>query len=156
MSTVTDLISRFFADLLAYPHPMVNHFVIALLIVSVVLEFYGRWNPAIRFTAWVMLALGALATIPTVITGLIAHFPYEETSAIGAIETHEQLGLATAGIFMALTIWRWRSRRTDSAAPASWLYLASAVVGLVVLTAAGVTGGTLVYRMGVGVEQLVK
>jgi uncharacterized membrane protein len=147
---------NFFADLLAYPHPMLNHFAIALLIVSVVLELWGRWNPAIRYTAWVTLALGTLATIPTVISGIIAHVPYEETSAIGAIDTHEQLGLATMGIFIVLTIWRWRSRRKDTAAPASWLYLALAVVGLGMLTATGMTGGNLVYRIGVGVQQLVK
>ena len=48
------------SDLLAYPHPMLNHFVIALLIVSVVLDLWGRWNPAMRYTAWVTLVLGTL------------------------------------------------------------------------------------------------
>ncbi|MEO7910535.1 MAG: DUF2231 domain-containing protein [Roseiflexaceae bacterium] len=148
--------SNFFADLLAYPHPMINHFVIALLIVSVLLDLCGRWNPAIRYTAWVTLVLGTLATIPTVISGVVAHFPYEESSAIGAISTHEQLGLATTGIFLVLTIWRWRTRRRDNTAPASWLYLALAVVGLGVLTITGMTGGNLVYQLGVGVQQLVK
>lgn len=147
---------NFFSDLLAYPHPMINHFVIALLIVSVVLELWGRWKPSIRYTAWVTLVLGTVATIPTVITGIIAHFPYEESSAIGAISTHEQLGLATMGIFLALTTWRWRNRRRDNTAPASWLYLALAVVGLGVLTVTGMTGGNLVYQLGVGVQQLVK
>jgi hypothetical protein len=91
------------SDLLAYPHPMLNHFVIALLIVSVVLDLWGRWNPAMRYTAWVTLVLGTLATIPTVITGILAHVPYEGTAVIESIEVHEQLGLATAALFMVLT-----------------------------------------------------
>ncbi len=144
------------SELVAYPHPMLNHFVIALLIVSVMLDLWGRWNPRIRYTAWVTLVLGTLATIPTVITGIVAHVPYEETAAIESIETHEQLGLATAACFMVLTYWRWRSRRNEGTAPAPVPYLLLAFVGLGVLTATGLTGGQLVYRLGVGVQQLVK
>ena len=144
------------SDLLAYPHPMLNHFVIALLIVSVVLDLWGRWNATMRYTAWVTLVLGTLATIPTVITGILAHVPYEGTAAMEAIETHEQLGLATAALFMVLTFWRWRSRRNAGTAPAPVPYLALAFVALGVLTATGMTGGHLVYRLGVGVQQLVK
>jgi uncharacterized membrane protein len=142
------------SDLLAYPHPMLNHFVIALLFVSVVLDLWGRWKSAIRYTAWVTLVLGTVATIPTVITGLIAHIPYETTPAMEAIET--QLGLVTAVCFMALTFWRWRSRRNEATAAAPVLYLALAFVALGVLTATGLTGGHLVYQLGVGVKQLVK
>ena len=144
------------SDLLAYPHPMLNHFVIALLIVSVVLDLWGRWNPTMRYTAWVTLVLGTLATIPTVITGILAHVPYEGTAAMEAIETHEQLGLATAACFMVLTFWRWRSRRNAGTTPAPVSYLLLAFVGLGVLTATGLTGGQLVYRLGVGVQQFVK
>jgi uncharacterized membrane protein len=100
--------------------------------------------------------LGTLATIPTVITGILAHVPYEATAAMEAIETHEQLGLATAALFMVLTFWRWRSRRNAGTAPAPVPYLALAFVALGVLTATGMTGGHLVYRLGVGVQQLVK
>ena len=144
------------SELVAYPHPMLNHFVIALLIVSVMLDLWGRWNPGIRYTAWVTLVLGTLATIPTVITGILAHVPYEGTAVIESIELHEQLGLATAALFMVLTLWRWRSRRNEGTAPAPAPYLALTFVALGVLTATGLTGGQLVYRLGVGVQRLVK
>ena len=33
------------SELVAYPHPMLNHFVIALLIVSVMLDLWGAGIP---------------------------------------------------------------------------------------------------------------
>lgn len=73
-----------------------------------------------------------------------------------SIESHEQLGLATAALCIVLTFWRWRSRRNEGTAPAPLPYLALAFVALGVLTATGLTGGQLGYRLGVGVQQLVK
>jgi uncharacterized membrane protein len=144
------------SDTLNHLHPAINHFPIVLLITSVLLELWGRREPSVRRAAWLTLLLGTLAAIPTAITGIIAHFPYEGTSAIDAIETHERLGLLTTAIFVALTAWRWRSRRRGGDAGASWLYLALGMAGLVALTFAGMTGGNLVYNLGVGVKQLVR
>lgn len=137
-------------------HPIVGHFPIVLLIVSVALDVWGRWRPEVRRTAWLALLLGTLAAIPTVITGIIAHFPYEGTAAIEAIEGHEQMGLLTTAIFIGLAVWRTLGRRRRGDVGVSWRYLALGVVGLLVLTYAGMTGGNLVYNMGVGVQQIVK
>lgn len=149
---MTDLISNLFIHL----HPAITHFPIVLLIASVLLDLYGRWQPAVRQTAWITLLLGTLAAIPAVITGIIAHFPYEESAVIESIEQHQWLGFLTTGVFIALTAWRWRSRRTNGEQTASWLYLAVGVIGLVVLTLAGLTGGNLVYNLGVGVKDIVR
>jgi uncharacterized membrane protein len=144
-----------FSNTLTHLHPAIGHFPIVLLIVSVILELLGRRQPALRQTAWLALLLGTLMAIPTAITGIIAHIPYEGTAAMEAIESHERLGLLTTAIFIGLTAWRWRLRR-KSEAGASWPYLALGVVGLVVLTLAGMTGGNLVYNLGVGVKQIVR
>lgn len=143
------------ADTFNHLHPILNHFPIVLLIASVLLDIWGRQQPTVRPTAWAALLLGTLLAIPTAITGIVAHVPYEDTAAIGAIETHERLGLLMTAIFVGLTIWRWRSRRGGETA-ATWPYLALGLVGLVVLTLAGMTGGNLVYNLGVGVKQIVR
>lgn len=144
--------SAFFADLLNHAHPILNHFPIALLTISWVLDQVARWNLNLRFTAWVMLLLGAISALPAVISGIIAHFPYEESAAIGAIQTHEQLGLATLFIFAALTIWRGRSMRRGSDVGGTWLYTVLGLVGVGVLLFTGYNGGNLVYKLGVGVQ----
>jgi uncharacterized membrane protein len=148
--------SNLFANTLTHLHPAITHFPIVLLIASVLLDLYGRWQPGLRRTAWITLLLGTLSAIPAVITGIIAHFPYENTAVIESIERHEQLGLLTTTIFIGLTAWRWRSRRGNSDASASWPYLALGVAGLLVLTVTGMTGGNLVYNLGVGVKEIVR
>lgn len=149
---MSDLIANTFTHL----HPAITHFPIVLLIASILLDLYGRWQPAVRRTAWITLLLGTLSAIPAVITGIIAHIPYEETAVIGSIEQHEWLGFLTTGIFIALTAWRWRSRRANGETSASWLYLTIGVLGLAVLTITGMTGGNLVYNLGVGVKEIVR
>lgn len=149
---MSDLIANTFTHL----HPAITHFPIVLLIASILLDLYGRWQPAVRRTAWITLLLGTLSAIPAVITGIIAHVPYEGTAVIEPIERHEQLGLLTTAIFIALTAWRWRSRRANSETSASWLYLTIGVLGLAVLTITGMTGGNLVYNLGVGVKEIVR
>lgn len=149
---MSDLIANTFTHL----HPAITHFPIVLLIASVLLDLYGRWQPAVRRTAWITLVLGAFSTIPAVVTGIIAHLPYEETAVIESIEQHQLLGFLTTGVFIALTAWRWRSRRTNSEAGVSWIYLTIGVLGLIVLTITGMTGGNLVYNLGVGVREIVR
>ena len=137
---------------LTHPHPILVHFPIALLVVSWVLDLVSRRAPSLRASGWVLLVLGTLATIPATITGILAHFPYEGSGAIEAIETHERLGLLTTLIFVALTIWRWWSRRRGADIAGSWIYAALTLGGLLVLTLAGANGGHLVYQLGVGVK----
>ena len=66
---MSDLIANTFTHL----HPAITHFPIVLLIASVLLDLYGRRQPAVRRTAWITLLLGTFSTIPAVVTGIIAH-----------------------------------------------------------------------------------
>ena len=136
-------------------HPMLSHFPIALLVVSVGLDLAARFWPQLRPSAWLTLVLGAVMTLPTTVTGLIAHVPYEDSPAAGAIETHELLAFGTTALFIGLTAWRWRTRRRGGDAAAGWLYPGVALLGLVLLTATGYTGGSLVYDHAVGVSATV-
>lgn len=137
---------------LTHPHPLLVHFPIALLFASWALDVASRRWPQLRQTAWIVLLLGTIAAIPTAITGIIAHFPYEESAFIGDIERHEQLALSTTALFIALAAWRWWRRRNGDEIGSTWLYLGLALVGLVLLTLTGANGGYLVYDLGVGVR----
>jgi len=98
---MSDLLS----NALTHLHPMLVHFPIALLVVSWVLDIAARWAPSLRLSGWALLFLGALGTIPAVISGIVAHFPYESTSAIRAIAAHERLGQLTT-LFFVMRYWR--------------------------------------------------
>ena len=73
-----------------------------------------RSVPAKRWPAphsWILLVLGTLGAIAASITGLISHFPYEETDLHGVIETHQWWSFGVTALFIGLTVWRWTSRR---------------------------------------------
>jgi uncharacterized membrane protein len=133
-------------------HAILAHFPIALLTLSFALSVLGaRWR-ALDPYAWAALVVGAVAAVAATVTGLAVHEPYEGTSAIGAIETHLQLGLFGTVLTLALTLWRWHTRRRGNDAGVRLWYRAVALVGLAWVTLLGGTGGNLVYGRGVNVR----
>lgn len=139
-------------NLLQDAHPILVHFPIALLILGILLSYATRWKPEWLETTWILMLVGGLATLPATISGLIAHFPYEATELHDVIESHQLLGFVTTLLFVALTIWRWQSRRSGRDIGASMPYLAVLTVGLVLLFFLGETGGDLVYEYGINVR----
>lgn len=133
-------------------HPIIVHLPIGLLLVSYGLSFAARLWPHLEASSWLLLVLGGLATIPATVTGLIAHFPYEEHPLIAIIETHQLLGLATTLFTLILLIWRWRSRRAGRDVGQRGFYLVAATIGLVLLVLLGGTGGQLTYEYGINVR----
>jgi len=143
-------------DSFNYLHPILSHFPIALLVTSWLLDLAARWKRPLHESAWLLLVLGTLGTIPAVITGIIDHFPYEQLSVAEAVETHQFLGMGTMVIFLGLTMWRWRSRRGPGDVGRGWLYTTLMLIGIGVLTLTGANGGHLVYELGVGVKEIVR
>ena len=146
---------------LAPLHPIIVHFVIALLMVGVALRLLalifkkGTWlSPA----AVLLLVLGTSAAVLAVRSGDEAHGPAERVpGARNAVVEHEEWGERTRNIFLivaavelvALAVGAGRLRRG--------LHLASGVVGLIgayALYETGEHGGELVYEYagGVGVR----
>ena len=145
-----DLLSDTIRDL----HPITVHFPLALLIVSAALSVVHTIKPNanLKQTTWVMLWLGTLSAMASSVTGLISHFPYEETELHGEIETHQNWSFAVTGLFIAITLWRWFARRRQADVDATPLYLILVLIGVAALTMSGLTGGDLVYEFGINVR----
>ncbi len=137
-------------------HPMVVHFPIALLITSVVFDFLAtRWHhKSFQDVGFYTLVAGLLGAVAAVGTGAMAEESVEGKGIPESVlEIHEALGYATLLFFLGLMalrlLMRWKLIKEVPA-----LYLAMGVVGIVILSAAGYFGGSLVYDFGAGVNVL--
>ena len=139
-------------------HPMVVHFPIALLITSVVFDFLAmRWrHKSFQDAGFYTLLAGLLGAAVAVLTGAMAEELAEDTGIPESVlEIHEALGYATLLFFIGLLalrlLMRWKLIREIPA-----LYLAMGVAGIMILSAAGYFGGSLVYDFGAGVSMPVQ
>ena len=139
-------------------HPMVVHFPIALLITSVVFDFLAtRWrHKSFQDAGFYTLIAGLLGAAVAVLTGAMAEELAEDTGIPESVlEIHEALGYATLLFFIGLLalrlLMRWKLIKEIPA-----LYLAMGVAGIMILSAAGYFGGSLVYDFGAGVSMPVQ
>jgi uncharacterized membrane protein len=144
---------------LAALHPQVVHFVVALVIVGVL---FRMLSIALR-AAWLspaalaLVALGTLASVVAVRSGVDAHGPVERVpGARAAVVEHEEWGERARSVFLILlaveAVAATLTARKPTAARAA--KLAAAVVGLgavAVLYRAADLGGRLVYGYAGGV-----
>src|SRR5215208_2301337 len=144
-----------FENLTNHAHGAINHFPIALLFVSVGLDLFALLKrPNLHRPAWLLLMLGMIGAT---VTGLIAHLPYEEDpTLLAAIEPHQYTAFAATAVFAALSAWRWRSLGRGSDVGGSAVYLAVALLGLVVLGITGFLGGNLITEWGIGVRGITR
>lgn len=146
-----------FENLVNHGHRAINHFPIALLFVSVGLDLFAGKRPNLRFSAWLLLALGAIGAVAATVSGLVAHLAYEDDpTLLSAMEVHQYTAFAATAIFAALAAWRWFSLRRGSDVGGTWAYLALALLGLVVLGVTGFLGGNLLTEWGIGVEGVTR
>jgi uncharacterized membrane protein len=130
-----------FENLVNHVHGAINHFPIALLFVSVGFDLFAGKRSNLRFSAWLLLALGAIGAVASTVSGLVAH---------------QYTAFAATAIFAALAAWRWFSLRRGSDIGGTWAYLASAVLGLILLGVTGLLGGNLLTEWGIGVEGVTR
>ena len=120
-------------------HPAIVHFPIALFMVSVFLEVFGRWksNPTLISAAAINLTLAAISAVFTVVSGILAwRLKFEGIPLAGNLLLHFIGGLTTTAVIWTLFLLRRRH------APGR-LYFALAAFGLLVVMATGHLGGVL-------------
>ncbi len=146
-------------------HPVVVHFPVALLLVAPVLVLLGlalkpERGRGLLLSAFVLMALGTVATWVAVETGEAAGRMAERNPTVNVIlEHHEELAESVRLVFTALTavfatvlfLPTLIRRQLSRAASSSLLvvYLGFYAVGVLLLANTAHNGGRLVHEQGV-------
>lgn len=143
-------------------HPILVHFTIALLSVSVTLflieSFVRKWPLHIQLVTvarW-NLWLGSLAAIATVIAGFdafnsVAHGSEHQHLAM---LDHRKWALSTAALFVVLAAWSLSASlrgKADFNKAKNFVFVSLMAVAGLMLSITGYKGAELVYRHGLGV-----
>src|SRR5215212_9529385 len=145
-----------FENLVNHVHGAINHFPIALLFVSVGFDLFAGKRSNLRFSAWLLLALGAIGAVASTVSGLVAHLAYERPCLRLGDRGSPVHGLRRAGHLCCARGLRWFSLRRGSDIGGTRAYLASAVLGLILLGVTGLLGGNLLTEWGIGVEGVTR
>src|SRR5689334_14168270 len=142
---------------LAFYHPAIVHFAVALLSVGVFLRWVsllGKWDWTRHAAAFLLLA-GTVGAIAAVQSGTNAHGPVERVpGARTAVQEHEDWGHRTRNVFYLVGDLELVALGLGQKPVRRWVYVGSAVVGLAggyCLFEAGEHGGDLVYNYAGGV-----
>ena len=126
-------------------HVVLIHFPIALFMASFAFDLLALWrrDRNLATAAYYNLIAAAVATLPTVASGLLAwQWQYGGKRLKGNLRLHLVLGTASAALIWLLAWWRTRLRRE----PGQRLSAAYVVLGLIaaaVVTLTGHLGGIL-------------
>lgn len=135
-------------------HPIFVHFSIALTSSSLAFDLTGAVldQPSLSGAGWWTLAAATLATVGTLITGVVSRvrLPMEEGPARSYMRTHMALGPLFFGLLLSLSVWRAVLWDRGFAVP--WMYLLAAGGLVLVMAVQGYLGGELVYRYGAEVS----
>lgn len=138
-------------------HAALNDLPTALLLTAVLFELIGlaARRPGFRQVSFWMLVAGAIGGAMAVISGLQAEDHIEHGEAVHRVmETHEQLGLITLGVFGVLTLWRiLRERRMGAMERVLVLILSLGGVGVLFATAN--YGGRLIFEHAAAIPSRV-
>lgn len=142
---------------IAYFHPQIVHFVVALLFIGVLLRLISlanRW-PFTGPAAATLLLLGTTAAVLAVASGTDAHGPVERIpGARSAVTEHEEAGEWARNVFLVVGALEIAALALGTRPARRWVLVASGVVGLAGLGAvykASELGGQLVYKYAGGV-----
>lgn len=143
-------------------HPILVHFTVALLSVSVALfliESFVRkrpWHIQLVTVARWNLWLGALAAVATVIAGFDAFnsIPHSSENQHLAMLDHRKWALSTAGLFIVLAAWSLSASlrgKADFSKAKNFVFVSLMTIAGLMLATTGYKGAELVYRHGLGV-----
>lgn len=142
-------------------HPPIVHFAIALVIISVIFDFFGVLlkKDSLKNAGFWTLIVGGVAVVMAFITGHEAHEliekAFEGTEAGERLELHEKVGTAVLIAVLLLTLFRvFISKKPDIRLMGIYLLMGFIVIAIVGLQ--GRIGGKLVYEYGIGVKPVLK
>ena len=137
-------------------HPMLVHFPIALLALSVAADLIAFFvhSESLRSAGWWALAgaVGAGATVPAGLFDMSRADLQEEVHV--RVHRHMKVGLALLTAILGLTLWRWTFVRPGH--PVSATYLDFALLTMALAAFQGWLGGNLVFSDGVSVGRARK
>jgi uncharacterized membrane protein len=134
-------------------HAALNDLPAALLLVAVLFELAAvvTRRPALRVAGFWTLVAGALGAAVAVLSGLQAEDHIAHGEAVHRLmETHEELGLVTLGLFAVVALWRI-ARESRMGGTERAITLALSLAGTGTLVATGVYGGKLVFDHAAGI-----
>ena len=134
-------------------HAALNDLPTALLLAAVLFDLVAvvTKRTSLRSAAFWTLVLGAIGGAAAVLSGLQAEDHIAHGDAVHRVmETHEELGLITLGIFGVLALWRI-VRENKMGGAERGVMLAVSLAGVGVLFATGNYGGRLVFEHAAGV-----
>lgn len=135
-------------------HPILVHFPIALLTLSVGADLIGSFADAVslRHTGWWALCAAALGGLSAAAAGIYDMRRANLSEDVHhRVHRHMRVGIVLVSAIVALTIWRWTLYSSGGELPAIYLGLAVLTLGLGAFQ--GWLGGELVYSDGVFVRE---
>lgn len=132
-------------------HPIFVHFPLALLSAGILFDVLGYTlkKPSLSNAGWWCFALGVLAAIVTVFTGLQAEGTVPlSPEAQKVLKNHEHFQIYSTIVLTGLLIWRSIKRGVLPHPAAVYLVIAAIAVGSILFGSH--YGGQLVYQYGVG------
>jgi uncharacterized membrane protein len=138
-------------------HAAFNDLPTALLLTAVIADLVALLSKRewLRQVSFATLAVGAIGGVAAVVSGLQAEENIAHGEAVHRVmETHEQLGLITLGVFGVLTIWRLMRERKMGFVERSVMLVCS-LVGVGVLFATANLGGRLIFEHAAAIPTTV-
>ncbi len=125
-------------------HPLLVHFPVALLPVSVACDVLGRLTsrPSFAHAAWWTLLFATVASPLTAASGWFWLNDMEGMTG-GTIAVHKWLGTALPVMLIALTMWRYRLHAKERVV--SIIYLSAAMAALLAMIVQGHLGATMTF-----------
>jgi len=138
------------------PHPFVDHFTVALILLGIVTDLVASIFSArmwIRYMALSLMILGAIGAAGSNVTGgWEAGRVWDSVSGPGkgVLERHAWWGDILPWVFGALVLWRIGVQFVGFIAASRPIYLVIAILAAIAIIYQGHLGAELVYDYGIG------
>jgi uncharacterized membrane protein len=142
------------------PHPFVDHFTVALILLGIVTDLVASIFSArlwIRYMALALMIVGAIGAACSYATGgWEADRVWDLVKGPGktVLERHAWWGGILPWVFGGLALWRLGLQFIGFLAVSRPLYLLAAIIGGALIVYQGHLGGVMVYDYGVGTALL--